>query len=372
MTESSIFPVIENLDQFREQVGPRKVFRFYERPGDIIMGSYGIMDDGLGFENMWQRECRGILFRASTGELISRPLHKFDNVPCPISELVEWMLPNAGEIDYFTKKFDGSMFHAYRNVSGGISFASQRSLDTAETRRVESYCIQNPGYLDLVNECMEMGCTPIFEYVGNDNPIIVKYGKPTLLLLKVRDMRTGRYCDDLKLALGSAHGVEMPNNYDRSFMVTGFEEHFLNEDNAEGLVITMRNGDMLKWKNSWYLRVASMLKRLNERNIAGMVVTQRIDDAMPHILNTNINMVEFDAVVAKTWETYREFQAQIHHWADLLRDRDIKEAVDICPRELRAPVMRTIRNQPVDIPHFYIQLRLETVFPANKKLHSFV
>ena len=75
--DSLTFPLIKKIDDLQSRVSHKEEMRFSERNG-FTVACYMFSSAGT-FDDKWSQECRGIVFN-STGEVVSRPLHKFFNV----------------------------------------------------------------------------------------------------------------------------------------------------------------------------------------------------------------------------------------------------------------------------------------------------
>ena len=70
---------ISSLEEFRSHVQHKEEIRESEIAPGLIAFCYMISAPET-FDDAWGKECRGIVFDKTTGQVVGRPLHKFHNV----------------------------------------------------------------------------------------------------------------------------------------------------------------------------------------------------------------------------------------------------------------------------------------------------
>ena len=260
-----------------------------------------------------RRECRGIAFDKQTGEIISRPFHKFFNV----GEREETLPDKVSEFQAYKlyHKMDGSMVRPIRNFDGtDWYFATKMGLSDVAEAANEKFR-NHDYYIDVRDQStqkilsteffqnklkreiavlMNYGYTPIFEYIAPDNRIVVKYDRSEFVLLAIRHNATGVYVDipgversiDVEFPVLSLLGVddihdEMMKLYgDVGFYTT--VKHINNLTDAEGIVMRLPDGHMVKMKSDWYLRLhKSKEATSSDRKIMALVINNELDDLLP-------------------------------------------------------------------------------------------
>lgn len=192
------FPEIRHIDDVLPYVTNCEDFVVADR-GDFIVINYNTMssdtfrpltgDPKVDRESLIRRECRGIMFDKRTGKIIRRPLHKFFNV----NEREETM---SGNVDLtrnhsILTKLDGSMIAPFI-TSNGVFYVGTKMGQTDIALEAAKFMGEN-GYNSFCVEVIQRGCTPIFEWMSQQNRIVIDYGKPQLTLLAIRHMITGEY-----------------------------------------------------------------------------------------------------------------------------------------------------------------------------------
>ena len=148
-------------------------------------GSYKVVDyayvSDTTFTNPMTLECRGLKF-APNGEIIARPFHKFFNLfEREHIEDIDWAQP-------FTvlDKLDGSMIHPCQ-LDGELVFMTRGGITSQATEALRH---ASEGVLSLCQNLLAQDITPMFEYTGPENRIVLAYEKPELTLLAARDLHT--------------------------------------------------------------------------------------------------------------------------------------------------------------------------------------
>ncbi len=281
------FPEINHIDDVLLQIEERPEFKVMDK------GWYTVINYMVAFEdtfslirhrthyNMWmRRECRGLIFDTATGNLISRPYHKFFNV----GERAE---TNLDKIDLtqphvVLEKLDGSMIRPIPTPEGFRLGTKAGVTDVA--MNAEYFVADKPEYAKFIKSSFACGLTPIFEWCSRKNRIVVDYPDDQLILTAVRDMRSGNY-------ISYSQMVETGKNYDIPVVkaIAGDEtdiekivDHIRKWDDGEGVVIRFENGHMVKIKADEYvLRHRSKEQINSEKNIIQVILNDSVDDMIP-------------------------------------------------------------------------------------------
>ena len=133
-------------------------------------------------------EFRGLIIDESTNEVVARPFQKFWHAGEKAAEPTDWNEPHV-----ILPKLDGSLVYPARNrlvTKGGVTGTSLRAEALAQE-------IGRPiqALLDRLRIDPDDGaaCTPLFEYIGRENTIVIPYRVTQLVLLAVRRIGDGRY-----------------------------------------------------------------------------------------------------------------------------------------------------------------------------------
>ena len=295
------FPVINNINDVLPHIEGRSEFVVAEREDYTVINYVVAMADTFNmvdvndFGGAIRRECRGLIFNKA-GKLISRPYHKFFNVN-EKEETQVYKLELDMLFDHIImEKVDGSMIRPI--ISGGwLRLATKMGVtDVAEAAEKIVNYTQHEWlmYMYLAE------LTPILEYIAPTNKIVVEYSEPKLILTAVRDNVTGEY-RDLSDFESPFEVVKIYGSVDISL-----EKYIAlarQKEGREGDIIRFSDGHMLKIKNDWYVRIHKTKDLIRaERNIAEIIINEKLDDILPLLDATDLNTVRiyekrFDAAI---------------------------------------------------------------------------
>jgi RNA ligase len=187
------FPEIRSIHDVLPHIEGRSEFIVAEREfGTVINYAVAYADtfDMSGPEDLTgaiRRELRGIIFDTE-GCIMSRPFHKFFNVG-EREETQPYLLDFSRDHTIMTK-VDGSMLRPIIH-KGKIRWGTKMGFsEVAEF--AETYIENHPKYTDFATWCMSQSLTPIFEYVGPFNKVVLDY-EECMTLLAVRENVSGKY-----------------------------------------------------------------------------------------------------------------------------------------------------------------------------------
>jgi RNA ligase len=281
------FPEINHIDDVIPHIEDWQEFKVMEK------GWYTVINYMVAFEETFslvrershynmkiRRECRGMIFDTATGNLLSRPYHKFFNV----GEREETNLDkiNLTQPHVVLEKLDGSMIRPIPTPEGFRLGTKAGITDVA--MNAEYFVADKPEYAKFIKSSFACGLTPIFEWCSRKNRIVVDYPDDQLILTAVRDMRSGNYIPYSQM-------VETGKNYDIPVVkaIAGDEtdiekivSHIRKWDDGEGVVIRFDNGHMVKIKADEYILRHRSKEQINsEKNIIQVILNDSVDDMIP-------------------------------------------------------------------------------------------
>ncbi|MEA3370309.1 MAG: RNA ligase [Campylobacterota bacterium] len=242
---------------------------------DVTIFSYMVSKSDT-FDSELAKEFRGTTFRNDTKECICRPFAKFFNV----GEKEETLVDN---VDWDNAKFfikhDGSMATPVL-INNRIFWKTKNSFFSNVAQNIQKFYDNNAsvafGHVNLKR--MLNHFTPIFEYVGPDNRIVLDYEKEELIYLGFRDLLTGEFipCEETQ-----AHNL----SYDQIYNMKGIEGFVIHDGNQ-----------MVKAKTQEYVENHRIVSEFNPKVIINATLNDTIDDIL--------------AVVSQLGFTLRYYQIQ--------------------------------------------------------------
>lgn len=229
-------------------------------------------------------ELRGITFVFNTdGSLYKRyiQLNKFWN----INQVEETQLDVLSKNDILSmyEKLDGTMISFIKLPNGRIISKTKASFDHIFLKEVDRIVATDVNYQNLINDVLESGCVPFFEYMSLENKVVIDYTGKNLTLIGVRDLSTGRYLD---IETYRDYGVDVANKIavdGRS--LAEVVEYVSNATGIEGLVIHFKNDYNVKIKSKWYFDLHRIVSDsiYREDIIIGMYLDNTLDDVVSRI-----------------------------------------------------------------------------------------
>lgn len=339
MTVGYKFPEITHIDQVRDAIDDS--FRCVEKDG-LIFVNYNLMSpevfppvvegDGRAMgiaarRAAIRRECRGITFDAKTGEIVSRPLHKFFNVNERPDVTVDLLRDTSKHL--VLEKLDGSMIRPLP-VFGGVRWGTKMGItDTALL--AEEYVADKPEYRALAEDCMLSGLTPIFEFCSRRSRIVVDYPEDQMILLAIRETMSGSYMYRYGVeCLAKEYGVPVVQSWGGNTDTDALIHRVRNMDSGEGIVLQIGGGHAVKIKADAYVRLHKAKDYLRaESDLLDLYFSGKLDDVMPLLSTDDQDSIwaylrRFDVEMARVGSEINKYFNHANLWFDGKKDYAIR------------------------------------------------
>lgn len=268
------FPVIRNISDVLPHIDEDH-FRVVDKEGitfinynSLMPSTFPEITEGNYLTAVIRRECRGIAFDTETGGIVSRPFHKFFNMG---------ERPDAQFVDdnhELLEKLDGSMIRPLP-YKGGIRLGTKMGV-TDIAMKAEEFIADKKNYWEFLEMCTQFDLTPIFEYLGPYNRVVMEYPE-SMVLLAIRHNEYGDYYDTKYYSEDSDIPIVQPSKHPL--------ESIKERDDQEGVVIRYSNGHMLKVKTDWYVKAHRAKELLtSDRRFLEAILNESIDDVLPTFL----------------------------------------------------------------------------------------
>mgnify|MGYP003967542055 FL=1 len=232
-------------------------------------------------------EMRGLTFIFNEdGTLFNRYvlLEKFFN----INQVPESMysIVKDYKIKYVNNKEDGSIATFVKLPNGKIVGKSKMGFDNDQSNGINRIYQNDTEIKTLVNWCLDNDIIPIFEYVAPHNRIVLRYTQEELILLRLRDNKTGKHIDiqDHLDKIGSTKIA--PFEDDHQGNLDKLIELVANQVDKEGCVVQAEDSEgrdfFFKLKTPWYCERHGLLTNdiYREHIIIGYILDDKIDDIL--------------------------------------------------------------------------------------------
>lgn len=301
------------------------------------------------------REFRGIIFDKTTGQLVSRPFHKFFNVN-ENPELLEENLTFKGRA---YEKQDGSMAQLTSH-NGVLVVASRSSLNGYVNQEVNRFLTHHP---DIINFVMGYpNHTFLFEYLDPNAPIVLRPAAKELVFLNARDKNNGAYCFNTFADIVPARvtptkelNPELWNSYFKPFLE--------NVDNHEGFVLDLEYRGLVKVKTAWYVKSHRLVTEKSPKGFITEWASGTLDDSIAALLALGHPNVakEAELVVAQV-------KVALEDSLDRLYSTGINE--EMTTKEVAVLLQRNLSN-PIDKLSFGVLMASQRSGDLLDKAYNF-
>lgn len=299
---------ITNIDEFRSHVLHREEIRENEVGNNLTCFMYMVAADDT-FENDYLRECRGIIFNEA-GKVVSRPPHKFFNVNERESTQVKNL--DWSKVVRVMDKRDGSMLHPVL-INGNIKLKSKKSFTSDVAVLANEWMNSQPGFgvKRMALWLAHQNCTPTFEWTSLKSRIVIAYTEDVLTLLHIRNNKSGVYWTREQIEQAAkVFGVAVVDHPVFDVAPENLGEHLLElaqtVEGIEGWVVQFENGEMVKLKTSWYMRLHRAMTFVRVRDVARMVLEGDIDDVKSALVSEGVDITNLLKVEHEVMEDLRK------------------------------------------------------------------
>lgn len=227
-------------------------------------------------------EMRGLHFINETGEILSRPFHKFFN----INERPETNVDTLNfENSNIVEKFDGSMIQISSFKNSDQLFIGTKMGSETEVAKLAQKMIGSK-LDDLLIEDKEN--THMFEFCSDENQIVIYHEEPKLVYLGSRNKISGEYNQSLRSDISNVNlNIELLKPLD-----VNLTEVKTKWKNREGVIVSWPNGNKVKMKTEDYLRKHSnVFISNNPKKMLLLSINNEVDD-FKSIHSDNKNSVD--------------------------------------------------------------------------------
>jgi T4 RnlA family RNA ligase len=283
-----------SFDECLRAIEGRREFRVTEKDGlrivnyDFCFGATFPDPDGAATEEerrllQIRRECRGIIFDAA-GKLVCRRLHKFMN----LGQTEETSSVALEERHVVCEKLDGCMISAML-VRGEPVLVSKNGPTELSERIVR--CATG-DWRGLARQWLGRGWTPTFEWVDPESPIVLKYARPELWLIAIREMSSGAYAPQRTVEAAAAEfGLACApalwnSEKEGPLDLEKLRARIRDAKDSEGCVLKLEeSGRWLKLKSDWYFAQSKSALQLpsSERQLWRLILDGTLDDLLPSL-----------------------------------------------------------------------------------------
>ena len=265
--DTSLFDYIEgkSFDQIKSELEAEPLNIKVNEKGNLYICKYSQIDSDFHYKVV--RQCRGIILEKGTNDIIAYPFDKFFNLAETHADKVDFGKSSIQE------KVDGSIIKIYY-YDKSWRIATNGTIDAKDAETTDPLTGKTANFFDLFHEGIEEqgvtfpeltkqmteGYTYIFELVHPITRIVVKYEKPGVYLIGIRDNKTMKEIDTFdksneQVKKITSLGIKQP----KTFSFASPEEMLAAAEvlgaNEEGYVVRDPEFKRVKVKGSLYLKM---------------------------------------------------------------------------------------------------------------------
>jgi T4 RnlA family RNA ligase len=234
-------------------------------------------------------EMRGLTFIFNEdGSLFNRYvlLEKFFNLN-QVPESLYSVVKNY-KIKFVNNKEDGSIASFVKLPNGKIVGKSKMGFDNDQADGINRVYKTNKEVKSLVDWALDNDIVPIFEYVAPHNRIVLRYPSEELILLRLRDNKTGKHID-IRDHLDKVGSIRIAPFEDEIKDLDGLIELTAVQVDKEGSIVTCEDefgrDFFFKLKTPWYCERHGLLTEdlYREHIIIGYILDDKIDDILGQV-----------------------------------------------------------------------------------------
>jgi T4 RnlA family RNA ligase len=187
------------------------------------------------------------------------------------------------KIRYVNNKEDGSIASFVKLPNGKVVGKSKMGFDNDQANGINKIYKTNTDVRSFVDWTLDNDIVPIFEYVAPHNRIVLRYSEEELILLRLRDLNTGKHID-IKDHLDKIGSIKIAP-FEDDDTLDDLIEKSKTEAEREGWIVQFDNDHMVKIKTDWYCQRHGLLTNdiYREHIIIGYILDDKIDDILGQI-----------------------------------------------------------------------------------------
>jgi T4 RnlA family RNA ligase len=162
-------------------------------------------------------------------------------------------------------------------VDGYLRLATKMGVTEVAMQAEYWLAAQDRRLKEWLRTMVDLGLTPLFEWVSPFNQIVLAYEAADLVYLGTRDNVTGEYAMDISCPFNT-----VPQYGSVAGNLADYIARARMQENREGDIIRFADGHMLKIKNDWYVRIHKTMDKIRyDRHIVELILNEEVDDAIP-------------------------------------------------------------------------------------------
>lgn len=255
------------------------------------------------------------------------------------------------KIKFISNKEDGSIASFIQLPNGKIIGRSKMGFDNSQANGISRVYKTNKHIKSFVDWCLSNDIIAVFEYVSPQNRIVLRYSKEELILLRLRDNKTGNHID-IREHLDKISSIKIAN-FEDDYTLDDLIEKSKTEAEREGWIVQFDNDHMVKIKTDWYRNLHSVYTNdlYHEDKLIKLIIDEKIDDIICELKEDDHLRTRVDEIVSIIKKCIREKIDRIQDLYNVYKKlNSIKEfAINYYNNEDFSDTMKYIRNSEISL-----------------------
>lgn len=315
-----------SLEEVLKEIEGSKFFKVIEKD-NLLKVSYRF-NAPFVFDTPIKRELRGITFDKETGEVVSRPFHKFFNLN-EAEESKEEKL--KGREFIFREKLDGTMVHFALHGEELLPL-TQKSFGNEQTERVKEIVERDKKLKEFIVSTLKKGITPIFELVSPEFQIVVPVSQERLYLTELRQNESGKYL--LERYEKEIAELRIPLPRKRVLTLERAVKELESRENIEGFVLKDFSKEepfplFVKLKSPWYHErhyIFTYLHNIPDHKLFKLFLEGKVDELFSKLTNEKLKKDKMERL-KKLTNLYIELTETVKELSYLYGKKSFEERV---------------------------------------------
>jgi RNA ligase len=259
-------------------------------------------------------------------------------------------------VKYIFEKLDGSLISFFR-VAEDIELKSMKSVESDVAINARKYFENRLDIYVFVEEMLDKGLSPMFEYVSPSNKIVLSY-EEDFVFLGARSLLDGKI-------YYPKYDIPVPKGITHPEIFSSMEDarSFMKREDVEGVVLTFENGMMMKMKTDHYCRIHKLLDNFVPKNLVANIIEGSFDDVIglftDHGLTNEIKLAR--EIETRFWNKVNKVKSEAEEYFNANKNKERKEvARELIPerKELASLVFKLFDGQDL-LPYIMKKLAKE-------------
>jgi len=303
------------------------------------------------FEAEFAKELRGTAFYSEKGKedwkLFCRAYPKFFN----LGEIPGDFTENNDIIESY-EKLDGSVIF-FGSIKDKIIAKSKTSINSDQAKMAQDIFDNNEDIKLFCSKMIDKGETPVFELVGPDNVIVLRYSKNELVLLGTVNNVTGKITTYENLNIRTAE-VYKGYTWDKLLEIQETAK-----PDIEGFVVKTENG-LVKVKVKSYVQLHHLKDSVNNtKTLATLILDDNLDDLLGSFRDEKDTIDYIISMQDRISEQYNHLVKTVEDMYEETKHLSRKEfAIKNKERPLFGLVMSKYLGKDIDYKTFFMKNKL--------------